>query len=254
MAIGIDLSGKVALVTGASRGIGSAIATVLHQAGAKVAVNHPGLEPTAAEAQRLIDSLETSQPGSSMAVAADVASPDEIERMMDAIVNAWGKIDILVNNAGILRDRTVAKMSVREWDEVIAVNLSGVFHCSRLGLARMNDGGAIVNMASVSGLGGFFGQANYAAAKAGVIALTKTLARESARRKIRCNAIAPGVVETAMAATIPETARNEMRKAIPWDRFGSAEEIAGVALFLCSDLASYVTGETIVVSGGWMGW
>jgi 3-oxoacyl-[acyl-carrier protein] reductase len=254
MSVEIDLSGKTALVTGGSRGIGAAVVSLLHGAGARVVVNHLGTGETESDARQLAANLEAERPGTTLLAAANVANTEEIAAMLDLVRSEWGALDLLVNNAGILRDRTVAKMTKDDWDGVLEVNLSGVFHCCRLALPVLNEGGAVVNMASVSGMGGFFGQANYSAAKAGVIALTKVLSKEWARRKIRVNAVAPGVVETAMAATIPEQARTEMLKDIPWQRFGSAEEAARVVLFLCSDLASYVTGETIVVSGGWNGW
>jgi 3-oxoacyl-[acyl-carrier protein] reductase len=254
MSVLIDLSGKKAIVTGASRGIGAAIARALHAAGASVLLNHPGLDSTRTETEAIAAELNQIRTDSASAVAADVSSAEAVAAMFEKIRLDSGPIDILVNNAAILRDRTVSKMTLDEWNDVIDINLSGVFYCSKFGLEAMNDGGSIVNLASVSGLGGFFGQANYAAAKAGVVALTRVLARESAKRSIRVNAVAPGVVETAMAATIPETSRAEMLKSIPLKRFANPNEIASIVLFLCSDLASYIDGETIVASGGWSGW
>ena len=158
-----------------------------------------------------------------------------------------------MNNAGILRDRTIAKMSLQEWREVIDVNLSGVFHCCKWGLEILRDGGAIVSMGSLSAEAGFHGQSNYAAAKAGVQGMTRALSRECARRSIRVNAVAPGLIDTSMAATIPEHVRAEMQKAIPWRRFGQAQEVADAVLFLCSPLAGYITGHTLRVDGGWRG-
>lgn len=254
MSVLIDLSGKKAIVTGASRGIGAAIARALHAAGASVLLNHPGLDSTRIETEAIAAELNQIRTDSASAVAADVSSAEAVAAMFEKIRLDSGPIDILVNNAAILRDRTVSKMTLDEWNDVIDINLSGVFYCSKFGLEAMNDGGSIVNLASVSGLGGFFGQANYAAAKAGVVALTRVLARECAKRSIRVNAVAPGVVETAMAATIPETSRAEMLKSIPLKRFANPNEIASIVLFLCSDLASYIDGETIVASGGWSGW
>lgn len=166
---------------------------------------------------------------------------------------AFGRLDIVVNNAGIVRDRTVRKMSRDEWDAVIQTNLTGVFHVCRAAADQLADGGRIVNLASISGLIGLFGQGNYAASKAGVIGLTKVLRRELARRRIPVNAVAPGVVLTEMGQTIPEAVRAEMLKGIPLGRFGEAEEIAHTILFLCSDLASYITGQVIRVNGGWIG-
>jgi 3-oxoacyl-[acyl-carrier protein] reductase len=162
-------------------------------------------------------------------------------------------IDFLINNAAILRDRTVAKMSLDEWKAVLDVNLSGVFHCCKFGLEVMRDGGAIVSMGSIAAILGFYGQANYAATKSGVQALMRVISREAARRGIRANTIAPGVIETSMAATIPENVRAEMLKNVPLGRFGSTEDIANAALFLCSPLAAYVTGQTLEVNGGWRG-
>ena len=173
--------------------------------------------------------------------------------MMAAVRREWGGLDLLVNNAAILRDRTVAKMSPDEWQSVLDVDLSGVFWCCKHGLEVMREGGAIVNLGSISALEGFYGQANYAAAKAGVMAMTRVLSRECAGRGIRANCIAPGVIETAMSATIPEKVRAEMLKQVPLARMGRPEEVANVALFLCSPLASYLTGQVIEVNGGWRG-
>jgi 3-oxoacyl-[acyl-carrier protein] reductase len=173
--------------------------------------------------------------------------------MMATLRQRCGGIDFLVNNAAIIRDRTIAKMSLDEWNAVVDVNLSGVFHCCKFGLEIMRDGGAIVSMGSIAAIQGFYGQANYAAAKAGVQAMMRVLSREGARRGIRANAIAPGVIETAMAATIPETVRAEMLKQIPLARLGAPQDVANVVLFLCSPLAGYVTGQTLEVNGGWRG-
>jgi 3-oxoacyl-[acyl-carrier protein] reductase len=255
MSITIDLSGKTALITGASQGIGAAIARTLHAAGAQVILNHPDSADgkTRGDADVLAAELNTLRPQSALVEAADVRNPGAVEAMMQSIQRTAGGLDILVNNAGILRDRTAAKMSLDEWQSVIDVNLSGVFYSCKYALPILRDGGAIVNLGSLAADAGFHGQSNYAAAKGGVQALTRVLARECARRSIRVNAVAPGLIDTPMAATIAESARTAMQNAIPLGRLGTAGEVAGAALFLCSHLASYVNGHTLAVNGGWRG-
>ncbi len=249
----IDLSGKIALITGASQGIGAQIARTFHEAGATVVLNHPGIGSTGADADKIAAELNAARPGSARVVAADVSRPEEVAAMTGEIKESLGGLDFLINNAAIIRDRTISKMSLEEWDAVLAVNLSGVFHCCQHALEVMRDGGAIVSFGSIAAIQGFFGQANYAAAKAGVQAMMRVLSREAARRGIRVNAVAPGVIETSMAATIPEEVRAEMMKNIPLARFGAPVEVANVVLFLCSPLASYVTGQTLEINGGWRG-
>jgi 3-oxoacyl-[acyl-carrier protein] reductase len=173
--------------------------------------------------------------------------------MMQEIQRQWGGLDYLINNAAIIRDRTIAKMDLEQWDAVMAVNLSGVFYCCKYALEIMRDHGSIVSFGSIAALQGFFGQANYAAAKAGVQAMMRVLSREAARRGIRANAVAPGVIDTSMAATIPESVRAEMLKQVPLGRFGTTQEVAEVILFLCSPLSSYMSGQTLEINGGWRG-
>ena len=253
MSLVIDLSGKVALVTGASQGIGAQMVRTFQAAGATVVLNHPGLESTAQDAEAIATELNALRPGSALVIAADVANPEAVQAMMTRIRNTVGGLDYLINNAAILRDRTIAKMSLEEWQAVLDVNLSGVFHCCKFALDIMRDDGAIVSLGSISSILGFHGQTNYAAAKAGVQAMMRVLSREVARRGIRANAIAPGVIATAMSATIPPEVSKAMLQNVPLGRFGTVVEIAQVALFLCSPLASYVTGQTIEVNGGWRG-
>ena len=253
MSITLNFSGKVALITGASQGIGAEMARRFHAAGANVILNHPDLGTTRADADRLAAELNRARADSADAAAADVSNAPAVQQMMRDAQVRHGGIDFLINNAGILRDHTVAKMTLEEWQAVLNVNLTGVFHCCKFGLEIMRDGGAIVSLGSISAFHGSFGQANYAATKAGVQALMRVVSRESARRGIRANAIAPGVVDTAMVATIPEPVRAEMLKNIPLGRIGTPDEVANVALFLCSPLASYVTGQTLEVNGGWRG-
>lgn len=251
--ISIDLQGKTALVTGASQGIGAQVARTLHRAGAAVAINHPGVGNTANDAEALAGELNRLRPQSALVLAADVAKPAEVQSMMQEIQRQWGGLDYLVNNAAIIRDRTIAKMDLEQWDAVMAVNLSGVFYCCKYALEIMRDHGSIVSFGSIAALQGFFGQANYAAAKAGVQAMMRVLSREAARRGIRANAVAPGVIDTSMAATIPESVRAEMLKQVPLGRFGTTQEVAEVILFLCSPLSSYMSGQTLEINGGWRG-
>jgi len=247
--IPIDLGGKTAVVTGASQGLGEATARLLHRAGANVVVNYLDLGQNRANAERIQRELGDR----AIAIEADVRRPDRVVAMLDDAISRFGRLDIVVNNAGIIRDRTVKKMTSEEWREVLDTNLTGVFNVCKAAVERISEGGRIVNIASISGVVGFFGQANYAAAKAGVVALTKVLSKELARRRVTVNAVAPGVVLTEMGRTIPEEVRNWMLTNIPMGRFGEADEIANVILFLSSDLASYVTGQTIHVNGGWWG-
>ena len=246
----IDLSGKVALVTGASQGLGSATTRALHAAGATVVINFFPDPDKVNEARAQVLAAELGE--RCLFVGADVRDPGAVDRMFEAVRASLGGIDIVVNNAAVLRDRTIRNMTDEDWQAVIDTNLTGVFHMNRAAARHLRDDGRIVSMASIAATVGFFGQANYAAAKAGVAAMTRVLSRELARRRITVNAVAPGVVLTEMGKSIPEGVRESMLAQIPLGRFGEPDEIANVILFLCSPLASYVTGQTLHVNGGWI--
>jgi 3-oxoacyl-(acyl-carrier-protein) reductase len=249
-----ELTGKSCLVTGGSRGIGRAIALELGRNGASVAVGYlpdeAGHDNNKEEAAEVTAEIETSG-GQAFAFACDVSDPASVEPAVASVVEHFGKIDVLVNNAGITRDRSLAKMSQDEWDAVIKTNLSSVFHVTARVLPHMVQAGygRIVNISSVVGVHGNFGQANYAAAKAGVIGFTKTAALEVARKGVTVNAIAPGFIETGMTAAMPEDVRTKILEKIPAGRFGSAEEIAQTIVFLVSK-GDYITGQVIAVDGG----
>ena len=245
----IDLTGKTAIITGGGQGIGRAIATALHAAGANVIVNY--FADSAGRNQEIAEGFVRDLGTRAQAAVADVRNPAELAKLVELATTQFGGLDFLVNNAGILRDKSFRKMSQGDWQDVIDTNLTGVFNACQAAAEKLRDGGAIVNVASLSAALGFFGQANYASAKAGVVTLTKVLSKELARRNIRVNAVAPGVINTEMGQSIPEENRKVMLTNIPLGRFGEPEEIANVVLFLCSDLASYVTGQTIHINGGW---
>lgn len=249
--IPIDLTSRVALVTGASQGLGAATAATLRRAGAAVAVNY---FPDASGANEANAKAVVAELGDrAAAFPADVRDPGQCANLVAAVAAQLGRLDVVVNNAAILRDRTVKNLSDADWRDVIDTNLTGVFNICRAAAPALADGGRVVNLASISAAVGFFGQSNYAAAKAGVVGLTKVLSRELARRRITVNAVAPGVVLTEMGKSIPEQSRAEMLKQIPLGRFAEPQEIADAILFLCSDLAAYVTGQTLHVNGGWWG-
>ncbi len=245
----IDLSGKTAIVTGGGQGIGLATATALHQAGANVVINY--FKDSEGHNQAIADKVVAGFGERAITGAADVREPSQLADMVNACKEHFGGLDIMVNNAGILRDRSFKKMSQQEWQDVIDTNLTGVFNSCKAAVDHLAEGGAIVNVASLSAVTGFFGQANYASAKAGVMTLTKVLSRELARKNIRVNAVAPGVVDTEMGKSIPEENRKIMLTNVPLGRFAEPSEIGDVILFLASDMASYVTGQTIHVNGGW---
>jgi 3-oxoacyl-[acyl-carrier protein] reductase len=243
-----DLKGRVALVTGASRGIGAAIAKELAGRGAAVAVNYAGSEAAANEVVRLIESGG----GRAVAIQADVSDPAACTALVENCREQLGGLDILVNNAGITRDGLLVRMSDDDWNSVIQTNLSGVFSmCRAAGKVMMKQrSGSIVNVTSVVGLVGNAGQANYSAAKAGVIGLTKSVARELAPRGVRANAVAPGFIETDMTAELSEAICEATRAQIALGSFGSAEDVAKAVAFFAGDDAKYVTGQVLAVDGG----
>jgi 3-oxoacyl-[acyl-carrier protein] reductase len=248
--ITIDLAGKVAVITGGGQGLGLATATMLHQAGAKVVLNF--FDDPGGANRKLAEEAAFKLGERAVAMPADVRDRTAVEAMLDIVLARFRRLDIVINNAAVIRDKTLKKMTDDEWDAVIDTNLTGVYNVTKAAQARIGDGGRIVNMASISGVIGIFGQANYSAAKAGVMAFTKVASKELARRNITVNAVAPGVVLTEMGLSIPEENRKKMLEQIPLGRFSEPSEIAQVILFLCSDLASYVTGQTIHVNGGWI--
>lgn len=242
------LDGKVALITGASRGIGRAVAICLAEAGAKVVINYAGNTKAAEEVQRVI----TENGGQAILAQADVSSAEAVENMVKETVNALGRIDILVNNAGITRDTLLMRMKEADWDAVINTNLKGIFSCTKAVSRVMmkQKSGYIVNMSSVVGLMGNAGQSNYAAAKAGVIGFTKAMAKELAPRGITVNAIAPGFIATDMTAVLPDQVKEELAVKIPLGRLGDPKDVARAVLFLVSGSADYITGQTLNVDGG----
>lgn len=247
--------GKVVLVTGSSRGIGAGVLSAFAKAGA-TCVLHYWADPDGAnlkDAEALAAELRAfdSKPTVHL-LAADVRDAAQVELLMKQIKEQFGGLDILVNNAGIIKDRTLKKMTLDEWHAVLQTNLDGVFHCCKYGTEVMRDGGRVVNVASVAGLVGFHGQTNYAAAKAGVIGLTRVLAKELARRQITANAVAPGVIQTPMLGEVKPEVMAEYLKQIPAGRLGKPEDIANAVLFLASEESGYVTGQVLPVTGGWV--
>jgi 3-oxoacyl-[acyl-carrier protein] reductase len=244
--------GKVVLVTGSSRGMGAVMLDGFARAGATCVVNYFD-DP---DGQNRRDAEQTAERlrGHGVPVHvfdADVRRYESVEGLMRRVAEVAGGLDILVNNAGICRDRTVKKMSLDEWHSVQETNLDGVFYGCKLGAEILRDGGRIVNVASIAGVVGFHGQANYAAAKAGVIALTKVLAKELARRGITVNAVAPGVIQTPMLGALRPEVLAEYEKQIPVGRLGRPEDVANAVLFLACEESSYITGQTLAITGGW---
>jgi len=241
------LEGKVALITGGARGIGQAIAMTFAREGADIVVADVNLE-IAQKTALEIEGLGRK----AMALEMDVTSYDKVEEGINKILDKMGKVDILVNNAGITKDNLLLRMSQADWDAVINVNLKGTFNCIKAVTRPMvkQRSGRIISIASIIGLMGNPGQANYAASKAGIIALTKTVAKELASRNINANAVAPGFIQTDMTAKLPEDIKKKMLEAIPLAKLGTPQDVANTCLFLASDESSYITGQVITIDGG----
>lgn len=246
----MELKGKTALVTGAAQGIGREIALALARAGSDVVISDVNLEK-AEETAKEISAIGVK----TLALKANVANFSEVEEMINKTTERFGRIDILVNNAGITRDNLIIRMKEEDWDLVIDINLKGTFNCIKAAIRPMSKqrGGKVINIASIVGVMGNAGQANYVASKAGVIGLTKTVAREYANRGINVNAVAPGFIDTAMTQALSQEVRDNLQKQIPMGRLGTPEDVANAVRFLASDSANYITGQVIHVNGGmWM--
>lgn len=244
----IRLTDRVAVVTGGSRGIGRAIALSLSTTGATVVVNYRGNQAAADETVAAIAATG----GKAVAIQADVANAEDVERLFKDVMDRFGRIDILVNNAGITRDTLMLRMKDEDWDAVMDTNLRGLFLCTRAAMRPMTRArwGRIINITSVVGLMGNAGQANYAAAKAGIIGFTKSVAREIGSRSITVNAVAPGFIDTELTAVLSADTREALVKQIPLGRLGTPEDVAGVVTFLASEQAAYITGQTFNSDGG----
>jgi 3-oxoacyl-[acyl-carrier protein] reductase len=242
-----DFTGKVALVTGSSRGIGAEMIKAFGERSAQCVVNYVADEQGQNKADAMMVADELNDP---IVMECDVTQPQQVEAMMKQIQDQRGGLDILINNSGIISDRTIKKMSLDEFESVIRVNLIGTFTVTQKAAAILRNGGRVINMSSVSGQMGLFGQANYSSSKAGIIALTKVSAREFARQNITVNAIAPGFIDVGMSKGMPEEVRQNFIKQIPLGRLGNVREIIDAALFLASPLSSYITGHVLNVNGG----
>lgn len=244
----MELQGQVALISGSSRGIGKAIARHLAAKGINVAINYHSQE----EAANLVVRDIVCAGSESIAIRADVSKEDEVQSLIQKVLDRWGRLDILVNNAGITQDRLIIRMASEEWDHVLNVNLRSAYLCTKLALPHMirQRHGRIINISSVVGISGNAGQANYAASKAGLIGLTKAIAREVASRNITVNAVAPGYITTEMVEKLSEETKAQILSNVPLGRFGEPEDVAATVDFLCSDAASYITGQVLTVDGG----
>ena len=243
----LDFTGKVALVTGSSRGIGAEMIKAFGTRGGQCVVNYLADAQGQNKADALGVAKELNEP---LVIECDVTQPQQVEAMMKQIQDQRGGLDILVNNSGVISDRTIKKMSLEEFENVIRVNLTGTFTVTQKAAAILRNGGRVINMSSVSGQMGLFGQANYSSSKAAIIALTKVSAREFARQNITVNAIAPGFIDVGMSKGMPEEVTQNFIKQIPLGRLGEAHEIVDAALFLASPMASYITGHVLNVNGG----
>lgn len=244
----MNLTNKTAVITGGGRGIGKCIALKLASLGANIVINDI---PSSPDAEKTVDEINAAG-AKAIAISGDVRSLEDMEKVMSGALQTFGSIDILVNNAGITRDTLMMRMKEQDWDDVLDINLKGAFQCIKAVSRIMNKqrSGTIINITSVVGLMGNVGQVNYSASKAGLVGLTKSVAKEFASRGIRCNAVAPGFIQSDMTDQLSDQVKEDYLKGIPLSRFGTAEDIANTVAFLASDASSYITGQVISVNGG----